>query len=52
MLLGLRSENCNDAEARFQSDVSDSHIHVQQQFVNRTNADFQAVLNAIRWSGS
>jgi len=48
MSLRLRSENCNDAEARFQSDVSDSHILVQQQFVNHTNADFQAVLNAIR----
>jgi hypothetical protein len=51
MLLGLRSENCNDAEARFQSDVNDSHVHVMQQFTNTVNFDFQAVLNAVRgWS--
>jgi hypothetical protein len=48
ILNGLRGENCNDAQGRFQSDVSNAHVAVGQVFNTVIANDFKTVLDTIK----
>lgn len=47
LTIELRPENCNDTEARFQSDVKDATLHVQQQFQGKVASDLEALKTTI-----
>ena len=48
MLIGLRSENCGDADARYRSDVNNAHTNLTQQWETMVNADFQKLVGQIK----
>jgi hypothetical protein len=52
MLAGLRSENCNDAAARRNSDLSNMKTALNADFTNTVNADFATVQSELKKDAS
>jgi hypothetical protein len=47
-VIGLRSENCGDADARYRSDVNNANVHLASKWETTIDSDFQQIMNEVK----
>lgn len=48
MLVGLRSENCGDADARYRSDVNDGRKNIEAVFQSTVDSDLAKLISQVK----